>query len=503
MLASALLVLGGLTALVASPPAQAAGEQLSHVASTGSAGNRTAHAVTVPAQVQAGDLMLLTMTWNNTSAPSAPGGWTQLQARNGNKVRGRVWSRTATAADAGSTVSIGTAARSKSVVSLSAYRSSGGLVEVSASAIGGADGGATSHTTPTVPVTEPESWLVSTWSTKSGGVPTWSLPAGVTPRTQLSASGSGLVSMVSSDSAGPVATGTRGGLTATTSLRAGRSAQSSVVLVPTGGVAPPVNQPPSASFTSSCAQLVCSFTSTSTDPDGDPLTHSWSFGDGQNGSGASPDHTYGTGGTRTVTLTVSDGEDSDQATGTVSPTAPPGGSTPQPVPGLSSLVPDTANTAMPRILNGEIWDIEVVGSRAYVAGTFTSVVDIAGNGATVNQAKLLAFDLGTGLLDRSFRPVFTGGSGGVDAVEATPDGTKLYVAGSFNEINGVTKRKIARLNPATGAAVTGFSANADSRTTALAASDTTVYVGGRFAAINGQGMVGLGRRRRDHRLPGP
>jgi hypothetical protein len=166
--------------------------------------------------------------------------------------------------------------------------------------------------------------------------------------------------------------------------------------------------------------------------------------------------------------------------------APPAGAA-QPVPGHTSLVPNKPRTNTPFIGSGEIWDFEVSGTRVYVAGTFTSLQNPGGT--TVNQRFLAAFNINTGQIDTGFRPTF--GGGGVNAVEASPDGTKLYVAGSFNTVNGVTKRKIASINPATGATVTGFTANAGAAATALAATNTTLYVGGQFSTVNGAPRVGL------------
>ncbi|MFV0460136.1 MAG: PKD domain-containing protein [Actinomycetales bacterium] len=161
----------------------------------------------------------------------------------------------------------------------------------------------------------------------------------------------------------------------------------------------------------------------------------------------------------------------------------------QPIPGHTTLVPGTPRTGQPRITGGEIWDIEVVGNRVFVAGGFTSLANTTGNTATVNQAFLAAYDYTTGQIDTRFRPVF--GGGGVSTVEASPDGTRLYVGGSFNSVNGVTKRKIAQLDLATGAPVAAFKANANAVVNQLEVSDTTVYAGGRFTGINGTPMVGL------------
>src|SRR5204863_3761672 len=56
--------------------------------------------------------------------------------------------------------------------------------------------------------------------------------------------------------------------------------------------------------------------------------------------------------------------------------------------------------------------------------------------------------------------------------------------GTFNTVGGVTKRKFASINPTTGAVVSGWTANANAAGTALAVTNTTVYLGGQFTTIN-------------------
>lgn len=73
----------------------------------------------------------------------------------------------------------------------------------------------------------------------------------------------------------------------------------------------PANQPPVASFTAAAtveagAPLVVD-AAASTDPDSDPMTFSWDFGDGTRGGGRKLPHVYPAAGSYTVTLTVSDG----------------------------------------------------------------------------------------------------------------------------------------------------------------------------------------------------
>ena len=61
----------------------------------------------------------------------------------------------------------------------------------------------------------------------------------------------------------------------------------------------------------------------SSDPDGDPLTYIWDFGDGMPGDGATPMHSYDVAGTYTVTLIVSDGEFQSDVVSTVAEVADP------------------------------------------------------------------------------------------------------------------------------------------------------------------------------------
>jgi PKD repeat protein len=87
---------------------------------------------------------------------------------------------------------------------------------------------------------------------------------------------------------------------------------------------PGSNEPPVAGFTSTCADLACSFADQSTDADGSIAAWSWSFGDGSASSAPNPSHTYAGAGSYTVTLTVTDDDGAaHQHSASVAVTAPP------------------------------------------------------------------------------------------------------------------------------------------------------------------------------------
>jgi PKD repeat protein len=444
-----LIVALGLSVLTVTPAAAA--DVISFRASAQSAATQTTHRVTIPATVRETDALLLFVTGNRANPVAAtPTGWTRVGSQLDTDTETVLYSKVAAANDAGRSQAVVFTASSKATLTLLAYDGT------AANPIGTFASAAetvtrTTHTTPGASVSTAGSWVVSYWADKSSATTGWTLPAGQTQRSSSVGIGDGRITSVASDQNGPAPVGASPPRTATASASSGKATMWTVVLVPDPNTGP--NVAPVASFTATCPQLTCTLdasASTDTAP-GTIASYAWNFGDGSTGTGVTTTHTYASAGARTVTLTVTDnqGLSSAPATRTVNPTAPP--VTPL---GHTRLVPDKPRTNTPRISSGEIWDIEVVPqlNRVFIAGGFTSLANTVAPTTTVNQPYLASYNLNTGLIDTNFRPTF--GGGGVRAVEATPDGTKLFVAGDFNTVGGVARQKVASLNLTTGAPTT-------------------------------------------------
>ncbi len=121
--------------------------------------------------------------------------------------------------------------------------------------------------------------------------------------------------------------------------------------------------------------------------------------------------------------------------------------------GLPSAVPSAAT---PNLNDGNVFAITQVGSRMLLGGSFTSVSppgSINGAGA-VPRRGVLAFDAGSGAVDGGFHPQL---DGDVQGLAAGPTPGTVYVAGTFNTVNGAVAKSIALLDLSNGQLVSGFS----------------------------------------------
>ncbi|WP_210649111.1 PKD domain-containing protein [Nocardioides sp. SYSU D00065] len=496
-MASVAALVGALLGVVALAPPASAADVITFRAATEASWNQTTARVTIPAAVRATDGMLLFVTTNKDVTLTAPAGWTLEGTRLSNvDTETTLYSRVAEAADAGRNAAVTLSETAKTSMTLLAYDGTAADPVAAFASAAEVSPAKAAHATPGAAVGTAGSYVVSYWADKYGEETNgWTLPAGQTRRSTVSGVGAGRISAVAADEGAPVGVGASPSRTATSAVSSSKATMWTVVLQADPDTNP--NVAPVASFTVACPTATCTVDasgSTDTAP-GTIASYAWDFGDDTTGTGVTTTHTYATSGTKTITLTVTDNQGlTHSTTRTASVTVGGGGGAgAQPVPGHNRLVPQTPRSNTPRISNGEIWDIEVVPqlNRVFIAGNFTSIQNTAsGNTTTYQQSGLASYNISTGLVDAQFRPTF---NGGVAAVEATPDGTKLFVGGSFNTVGGVTKQKVASLNLTTGAPLStfGFTNNTNNQVQSLAASNSTLYVGGRYSRINGQLRTGV------------
>ena len=143
-----------------------------------------------------------------------------------------------------------------------------------------------------------------------------------------------------------------------------------------------------------------------------------------------------------------------------------------------SLVPDdTAAVA------GEVYGLDVVDGRVVVGGLFTAV----GGQARNNVAAIKA----DGNVDKLFNP---GANGQVKAVAASEDGSVIFLGGVFTEAGGAPRANLAAVDAVTGVALAGWQADTggvNPDVNSLAVHGDRLYVGGRFARIDGSGYKRL------------
>ncbi|RZI96088.1 MAG: PKD domain-containing protein [Microbacterium sp.] len=174
------------------------------------------------------------------------------------------------------------------------------------------------------------------------------------------------------------------------------------------------------------------------------------------------------------------------AAGLVVSVADPAAAAPGPAPieqrNAATVTADPLPTV--QIDSGIVWTQVVNGSTVYAGGSFSQARPAGANPgqSLMPRSNILAYDINTGVAT-SFAPTI---NGTVKALAVSPDGTRLYVGGSFNNVNGQTRFNFAVFDTATGALLnTVKPAIGGSYVNAIVATSSTVYVGGLIGAAGG------------------
>jgi PKD repeat protein len=224
---------------------QAEQSPISYVDGSAVAVNKTASSFSlqVPAAVQVGDQMLLTLTNNNGQTATDPAGWTKVGSRSmssdGSTGTSTVWAKVADSGDVssagskGATVAVALGGSSKAALTLVAYRGTSTTTPVTGVSAAETVNRA-AHTTPAVTDIPSGAWVVSYWADRSTSTTSWTAPAGEATRlTSFGAAGStATIDALVTDSGAQVPAGSRAGVTATANAPTGKAAMWTLVLAP-------------------------------------------------------------------------------------------------------------------------------------------------------------------------------------------------------------------------------------------------------------------------------
>jgi len=149
-----------------------------------------------------------------------------------------------------------------------------------------------------------------------------------------------------------------------------------------------------------------------------------------------------------------------------------------PVPATVSA--DSLPTAQ---INGIVWAQAIIGNTVYAGGQFSSARPAGASAGTseVPRSNLMSYDITTGVMT-SFAPTV---DGPINAIAVSPDGSTIYIGGSFMNVNGVSRQRIAALNATTGAVVAAFNPKPNAVVRGIAVSGSTVYYTGNFTQVAG------------------
>ena len=202
---------------------------ISFVAGTSTTGNASQESLTTPVVVT-GDSMLLFGSAAGTTALTGPAGWQQVTTTTAKGMVTTLWSKIATAADSGLSVTVGFGKVRRGAVQLLAYNGTSATAPVAAFAAK-TTLSTTTSTTPMLTLASP-GWVVSYWAAKSSTITSWVVPAGQLVRATAAGTGGGHITSASSDAGAASPPGSVGAVTATTAVAQGSGTSWTVILAP-------------------------------------------------------------------------------------------------------------------------------------------------------------------------------------------------------------------------------------------------------------------------------
>jgi hypothetical protein len=155
--------------------------------------------------------------------------------------------------------------------------------------------------------------------------------------------------------------------------------------------------------------------------------------------------------------------------------------------GVAQAVPVQPHPAPTWQTNGRVNVITVSGTTVYLGGQFTSMRpagDPLGTGE-VPRNHLAAVSLTTGAL----LPWNPNANGAVRAIRVV--GNNAYVGGSFTNVGGTSRVRLAAVTKGTGALVTGWNASASGEVFTIASVNGLLYLGGGFSTVDGSARANL------------
>ncbi len=129
--------------------------------------------------------------------------------------------------------------------------------------------------------------------------------------------------------------------------------------------------------------------------------------------------------------------------------------------------------------NGRVNVIVIQGGVIYLGGQFTAVRPAGSSSGSVTRNHAAALSLATGQV-LPWNPDVNG------TVQSLAVGNgRVYLGGSFSNVGGTSRTRLAAVDPSIGAVVPGFNPRPSGSVNSLALAGNTLYAGGNFSTVSG------------------